>query len=76
MYVITYKGKPATLDTLYNVEQGPQPYSAGYHSLYDYELSSYLTNKTKRECINLFLHYFGFTWKERAQHIDVMKARV
>lgn len=68
MHVITYRGKPATLEKLYSVEDSV---------IYDHNLDdSYLVGKTKAATISLYIHHFGFTWKERPEGIDCLKVSV
>ncbi len=35
------------------------------------ELDRYLATRTKKQCIDLFLHHIGFTWRERTKGFDV-----
>ena len=65
MFVIVYRGKAATLEQLYEAEERQPPFSMG-----SAELRSYLAAPTAQEARELFLHYFGFTWKERAPRIE------
>lgn len=67
MWVITYKGKPATLDTLDNAEPG------GMRQHRRVGDRSYIAAPTKRECVALYLDDFGFTWKERDPGTDCRK---
>ncbi len=65
MYVITYKGKPVTLLKLYKLEK---------KSLRDWPIANhYIATSFKYESIDLYLHHFGFTWKERTKGIEVEK---
>lgn len=67
MWVITYKGKAATIDKLCKVNFGAHP------DRYIFDEEDYLARSTKAKTKELFLYYFGFTWKERAKGIDVEK---
>jgi hypothetical protein len=68
MYVITYKGKPATLDKMHNLEiiKGASAYNMDMR-----QRDSYLAAPTKQKAIDLYLYHFGYTWKERTAGIHV-----
>lgn len=68
MYMITYRNKPVTLEKLYHIEN--QTNGAGYRSCDSHELEGYIASRTKRGCIELYIHHFGFTWKERPKFIN------
>lgn len=68
MFVITYRGKPATLETLYDLEtlQGAAASRASNE-----ELNAYLTAKTRQRAKDIYVHYFGYTWEERADKVEL-----
>lgn len=68
MYIITYKGKVVPLEVLYRVEQRQPHYSENQAVL-----NGCLSAQKKQDAIDLYLYYFGFTWRERAGGIDVTK---
>lgn len=68
MWVITFAGKPATLEQLHKVERR----ASGY-VLHHADAKQYLAARTKRDTIALFLYNFGFTWAERAAGIGVAR---
>lgn len=70
MYTITFKGRPASLETIFKAE-GRTP---TYH-LSDFP-DQFLAARTKRGVINLFLYHVGFSWKERAKGIEAQKVTV
>lgn len=63
LWVITYKGFPATLEKLYEVE--------GTRILDD-EKSSFLAANSKRSTIGRYIYHFGFTWKERPKGVECL----
>jgi len=67
MWVITYKGKPATVDTL-NSAQPP----GCFRTRYVYSMA-YIAAPTKRDCVREYLQHLGFTWKEREPGTDCRK---
>ena len=67
MWVITYKGKPATLDTLNDAEH------MAFRKSRRVGDRAYIAAPTKHECVALFLDDFGFTWKEREPGIECHK---
>lgn len=71
MYCITFEGKPATLEALYAAENAYN--GAGYRSMGESELNACLTSTSRQGVIELYIHYFGFTWKERANRVDVTR---
>lgn len=66
MWVITYKGKPATIEKIYDVERDMQ-------GVERQERGTYIAASTKRQTIEMFLYHIGFTWAERTKGIDVKK---
>lgn len=66
MWVITFKGKPATIEKIYDVERDMQ-------GVERQERGTYIAAKTKSQTIEMFLYHIGFTWAERAKGIDVKK---
>lgn len=71
MYVITFKGRPATIRKLHEVE-GKQPnFMHGGD-----ELDVYISATSKARAKAVFIYWFGFTWKERAKGIDVLAVKV
>lgn len=68
MFVITFKGNPATVEKLHDAES-----KVVNHLAYNAERESYLSAPTAKQAKAAFLHWFGFTWKERAEGIDVAK---
>lgn len=74
MWVITYKNKPFTTYELYELEPMSSPYVIG--RMDDEEREAYMTNKTKKGCIALYIYHFGYTWKERVTRVDVRKVKL
>jgi len=71
MYVITYKGKPATLGKIYAVEG-----ATGRYMLSEYQRYGFIAAPSARAAKAHFLNHIGFTWKERAEGIEVQKVEV
>lgn len=71
MWVITYKGKPAPLVKLHEATMKDMGHPPFY--IDSIEEGAYLTGTSRRVTVDVFLHYFGFTWAERAKGIDVKK---
>lgn len=69
MWVITYKGKPATYKKIFEVEGLP----IKLHHLELYQSESYIAFKFKKFAIAKYLFHVGFTWGERARGIEVNK---
>lgn len=57
MYVITYKGKPQTVEQIKSRER-KIPYKAAYDS------TPYHAGRTKGDAIADFINHHGFTWPE------------
>lgn len=68
MYIITYKGKPATLEKIYEAERDAVPFHTGTT-----ERESYLAAPSAAKAKALFIYYIGFTWPERAKGIEVAR---
>lgn len=74
MWVITYRKSPkhtvraVTIYQLAEIEERPQSFSC--------DNSIYIATKTKAACILIYLHHFGYTWKERAQGVEVSPMHV
>lgn len=69
MWVITVKGKPATLGKINQEERK----SHNARDLDYQEVDTYLTGKTKGAAVELYLFNYGFTWRERPKTVDVKK---
>lgn len=62
MYAICLNEKPATLEKLYKHED---------RHIHDHnEDKLYLCAPTEKAAKDLYLHHFGFTWKERARGVE------
>jgi hypothetical protein len=59
MWVIKLNDKPITLWELRELEKA-------HWNLDSREYDQFLSARTRTAAINLYLHYAGFTWKERA----------
>lgn len=70
MFVITFKGKPATVAKIYSLEKNDD------WSLHSEERTQCLAAPTKRKAIALYLYYVGSTWKERRKGIEVSPAKI
>lgn len=68
MYAICLNDKPAKLSKLYKNEEKHQHDHA--------EDDSYLVGSTKKAAAALYVHHFGFTWKERPGNVSVEKLEV
>jgi len=68
MFIITFKGRPATLETVYEAERGAVPFHTGTT-----ERESYLAAPSAAKAKALFIYYIGFTWGERAKGIEVAR---
>jgi hypothetical protein len=55
MYIITFKGKPQTIGQVY-------ARTGGMHDIS--EANNVLACKTRKDTIEMFIHYVGFTWAE------------
>lgn len=69
MWVITYRGKPATYRKIFEVEK----LSNQLNRLELYQSDSFIAFKFKKFAIAKYLYHVGFTWKERARGIEVNK---
>lgn len=67
MWVITYKGKPARIGTLMKQEQ------CAFNLLDD---MMYLAGPSRKDVVGAYIGLFGFTWRERAKGVDVMRVEV
>jgi hypothetical protein len=68
IHVITYKGKPVTLDKLQDLEQ------IKYRNLGKAERKSFIASGSRKATIELFLASLGYTWAERTKGIECEKA--
>ncbi len=68
MWVITYKGKPTTLEKLYSLD--------GDYLHDHYKDYQYIAAPTKAAAIDMFIFYRGFTWKERFKGVECQKVSV
>lgn len=71
MYVITYKGKPATLRQLCERAENVSPYWLSTLNETDY-IDGPNPQVTKQK----YLAFFGFTWRERTKGIECQKVAV
>jgi len=71
MWIITYKGKPVTLEKIYKIEE-----LVGISYLNSNELDSYVSANTSRHAKELFLSHIGGEWAERKAGIKCQKAVV
>jgi len=67
MYIITYKGKAATLAKIYKIEGKNNGYYNNDHETIE---NSYLAAPSKRKAMALYLYHCGFTWAERVKGIE------
>lgn len=77
MYVITFKGRPATLETLYcaNLTESPQLNLGGHIDRGERE--GFIAGKSAAACRRLYANWFGcYEWKERAKGVDVLAVKV
>ena len=65
MYVLTYKGKPITARKLAKLEK-----------YYNTESEMFIASRLKKDVIDKYLYYVGFTWQERTKGIEVTKVRL
>lgn len=70
MYVITIKGKPATLESIYRKE------NKSTDRLDSEERASLLCAMTEQGAIDAYLHHIGFSWGERPPGVGVMRCAV
>lgn len=68
MYIITYKGKPATLGTLFDAETLS---GAAAQRMDTEELDAYMSAKTIARLKEIYVYHFGFTWQERAEGVEI-----
>lgn len=68
MYVITYKNRPITLERLYALDNDV----VNDHN----EDEMFLTAPSLAKVKALYIHYRGFTWRERNKGIEAKKVRV
>ena len=73
MYVITYKGKPATIAKLAMIDNHT---SFNAYSFNAYRGTELICSTTKKEAIEVYLYNFGFTWRERLKGVECQKAQV
>ena len=59
LYIITHKNKPVTIYNIYEIEKNPKSMT--------YENSLFISGLNKQACIDIFIHHFGFTWKEHKE---------
>ena len=64
MYAITYKGKPATQRYLHLLEK---------KTCSVINEDQYIAAPTKQRAVEMYLYYFGFTWKERPRGIECQR---
>lgn len=67
MYVITYKGKPATLRRLYTLNGSPPWYLTADND------QEYLAYRTRKAAIERYIYHFGFSWRERSGDVECQK---
>lgn len=68
MWIITYKGKIVSVRKLYKVEERFPSFRIA-----DEELDACMSAMKKSDVIALYLHRFGYTWKERPQGVEATK---
>lgn len=71
MYVITYKGKPATIARIHQAECfAPSSFYT------EEELATYIAAPSARKAKAMFLYHIGCAWKYRSEGIEVQKVEV
>ena len=70
MWVITYKGKPATIEQLCKVEKITPNWLNATNE------DSLIADIRKAGAIHSYLYFFGFTWRERVKGIECQKCGV
>lgn len=68
MWAVTFNGKPVTLQRIFDIEDRVAPWSVS-----SCHLQIYLTAPRKAQAVEAYLHWIGYTWKERLPGIDVTK---
>lgn len=68
MWIVTCNSKPATIRRLYIIEK-----RVPHWSTLDHEMQGYITAPSREKAIELYLHWFGFSWHERAKGIGLSK---
>lgn len=68
MWIITYRGKPATLQTLCDVH--------GKAVWGDMNPESAIACRTKKATIESYLYYFGFSWSGREKEVQIREVEI
>lgn len=68
MWIITYRGRPATMQTLCDAH--------GKTVWNDVNPESAIACRTFAATTRSYVHYFGFTWPDRLEDVGIMRVNV
>jgi hypothetical protein len=71
MWIITLRGKPATMEQL-NLEEHKYYNGVNVEECYD----NLIACRTRRGCIETYLHFWGFKWAERPKSVSVTRIKL